>query len=64
VVVQLENHDLFWHTFTIPELDVDMKVPVQATQQVTFQAPAGTYRFLCTIPGHEMLGMEGTLTVQ
>ncbi len=64
VIVQLENHDLFWHTFTVPELGVDLKVPVQATQQVKFEAPAGTYRFLCTVPGHEMLGMEGTLVVR
>ncbi len=64
VIVELENHDLFWHTFTVPELNVDMKVPVQATQQIRFDAPAGTYRFLCTIPGHEMLGMTGTLTVR
>ena len=64
VIVELENHDLFWHTFTIPELDVDMKVPVQATQQIAFEAPAGTYRFHCTIPGHELLGMEGTLIVR
>lgn len=64
VIVELENHDLFWHTFTVPELNVDMKVPVQATQQVRFDAPAGTYKFLCTTPGHEMLGMTGMLTVK
>lgn len=25
---------------------------------------AGTYKFYCTVPGHRMAGMEGTLTVQ
>ena len=64
IVVELENHDLFWHTFTIPELNVDLKVPMQATQQVALEAPAGTYTFHCTIPGHDMLGMTGTLTVK
>lgn len=64
VRVELENHDLFWHTFTIEELGVDLKVPVGATQQVVFDAPSGTYRFVCTIPGHELLGMSGTLVVR
>lgn len=64
VVVAMENHDLFWHTFTIETLGVDLKVPIQATQQIAFEAPAGVYTFHCTIPGHELLGMTGTLTVQ
>lgn len=64
VVVEMQNHDLFWHTFTIEPLGVDLKVPIQATQQVAFEAPAGVYTFHCTIPGHELLGMTGTLTVQ
>ena len=64
VTLALENHDLFWHTFTIESLGVDLKVPMQATDQIRFDAPAGTYTFHCTIPGHEMLGMHGTLTVE
>lgn len=64
VIMQLENHDLFWHTFTIDALGVDLKVPVEAKQQVAFDAPAGTYEFHCTIPGHALLGMTGTLTLE
>ncbi|NIP28213.1 MAG: multicopper oxidase domain-containing protein [Phycisphaerae bacterium] len=34
------------------------------TGTVTFTAPdAGTYQFVCTIPGHAAAGMVGTLTV-
>ena len=26
--------------------------------------PAGTYTYLCTVPGHYAAGMKGTLTIQ
>ena len=26
--------------------------------------PAGTYTFLCTVPGHYAAGMKGTLTIK
>ncbi|HEU5102528.1 MAG TPA: plastocyanin/azurin family copper-binding protein [Roseiflexaceae bacterium] len=35
------------------------------SQSVTFSAPpAGTYVYLCTVPGHFELGMQGLLTVR
>lgn len=64
VTVSLENRDLFWHTFTIEELDVDLRVPVSAEMTVTFDAPPGEYRFFCNIPGHPEAGMEGTLLIE
>jgi plastocyanin len=63
VTVELANRDLFWHTFTIDELGVDLAVPVGGHQQVDFEADPGTYRFYCRIPGHEAR-MAGTLTVR
>jgi hypothetical protein len=45
VTVVLTNHDLFWHTFTIDELDVDLEAPLGGTREATFTAPPGTYRF-------------------
>jgi hypothetical protein len=57
------NEDLFWHTFTIDALDVDVRVPVKAHRRAVFEAPAGTYTYYCAIPGHRAIGMEGTLTV-
>jgi plastocyanin len=63
VGVVVDNADLFWHTFTIDELDVDVRVPVSARRRGVFVAPPGTYTYYCAIPGHQSIGMEGTLTV-
>lgn len=56
------NRDLFWHTFTIDALDVDLGVPTRGERRVTFRAPPGTYRFYCR--PHEFVGMKGTLVVR
>jgi plastocyanin len=63
VTVAFTNHDLFWHTFTIDGLGVDLKVPVGGHRRVTFTANAGTYVFYCGIPGHRSAGMVGKLVV-
>jgi len=53
VTVVLTNHDLFWHTFTIDELDVDLEAPLGGTREVTSPhhleatgSPAGYPRML------------------
>lgn len=63
VTVALENRDLFWHTFTVDGLGVDLAVPVNGDRQVTFTADPGSYVFYCRIPGHESR-MVGTLVVR
>ena len=63
VTVVFKNRDLFWHTFTMDALDVDLRVPVKATRRMKFDAAPGTYHFYCAIPGHDAAGMHGTLTV-
>lgn len=64
VTITMENKDLFWHTFTIEELGVDLRVPVGAELGASFEAPPGEYQFICAIPGHVEAGMVGTLTVE
>ena len=64
VTVVLTNHDLFWHTFTIDELDVDLEAPLGGTREQSFTAPAGSYRFYCRVPAHAAAGMRGTLTIR
>jgi uncharacterized cupredoxin-like copper-binding protein len=34
------------------------------TATLTLNLPAGAYDFRCNIPGHDLLGMKGTLTVK
>ena len=64
VTVALRNRDLFWHTFTIDALRVDIRAPVGRLRSATFEARPGTYSYYCRIPGHATLGMRGTLTVR
>ena len=61
--IAVKNRDLFWHTFTIEELDIDVRVPTGATRAIEIDAEPGEYRFICSIPGHESR-MNGTVTVR
>lgn len=62
--IAVSNLDLFWHTLTIKELDVNVNVPVGAERRVEFEASPGTYEVICAIPGHVQAGMKGTLEVR
>ena len=64
VTVDFTNNDLFWHTFTVPALGVDVRTPVKGHRQATFTAAPGRYVFFCAIPGHRQAGMQGTLIIQ
>jgi plastocyanin len=61
VAVFVDNKDQTLHTFTIDELDVNLQVPAASKERITFDAPAGRYRFYC-VP-HESV-MKGTLVVR
>jgi plastocyanin len=63
VTIRFANHDLFWHTFSVEGLDIELKVPVGGQRDITFDAAPGTYTYYCSIPGHRVAGMEGTLVV-
>jgi len=63
ISVAVANHDLFWHTFTIDALHINVDVPIGANRRVTFDAPPGRYEFYCRVPGHRAAGMKGVLTI-
>ena len=59
----LDSIDIL-HSFTVEELDIDwhLNKDDMLTEQFTFDRP-GEYRLICIIPGHEVLGMRGTIVV-
>ena len=63
MTVVLTNHDLFWHTFTIDELDVDLEAPWAAPGR----RPSTQHREATGStagPGPRAAGMRGTLTIR
>ena len=66
--VTFQNGGEFLHDFTVQQ---GLSKPVvileeggkSGTTTVTYDRP-GTYKFLCSQPGHDQLGMHGTITVQ
>ena len=59
--IWIENKDGTRHTFTIPELGIDVEVPGLKARRIDIDAPPGSYQIICTVPGHE--SMTGTLTI-
>jgi plastocyanin len=59
----VSNGDLFWHTFTVDRLHLDVGVPVGGDRHVRITAPPGRYDFYCRVPGHRQAGMKGVLLV-
>jgi plastocyanin len=54
------------HDFRLSGNDVNEKIPIiQAgeSKSLTVELKPGTYTYICTVGGHEQMGMKGTLTV-
>lgn len=58
----VRNADRGAHTFTIPQLGVDVVVPGNASARVVAKAAPGSYQVRCRIPRHD--GMSSVLRVQ
>lgn len=61
VTVVVANPDLFWHTFTVPDLDFDIALPVGTVREASLRLDPGEYEYLCRVPGHSR--MVGVLVV-
>ncbi len=61
VSIHVTNLDATRHTFTIDGLGVDLNVPPNSEQRISFTAGPGTYRFYCH---PHAPGMEGVLVVR
>ena len=65
VTLSLHNAGRIVHNLTIDELGVQVIVSPGMTGSVTLPAVApGTYTFYCSVSGHRLAGMFGTLTVK
>ena len=62
--ITITNKGAAEHDFSIPDLNIltDMIAPGSSVS-VKVKAPAGTYQYICTVPGHKEAGMVGTLTL-
>ncbi len=64
VTVTVPNHGAAFHTFVIEALGIKLEMAPGETKEAVINAPAGTYEYICDVPGHKAAGMVGTLTVQ
>ena len=67
VTIDFENPAALEHDVAIEQSGREIAVSETITEgktSVSADLAAGTYTFLCTIPGHAEAGMEGTLTVR
>lgn len=65
VTISLTNNGVLIHNLVIDELGINSgDYSNGQAGTVTINAPAGTYPFYCSVPGHKDIGMIGELTVQ
>lgn len=65
VNIRLVNRGALFHDFTVEGLAFRLSaVPGEQATAGLEAADPGSYRFLCTVPGHADAGMVGTLVVR
>lgn len=65
ITLQLENYDMYAHSFDIDELGLHVEMPANGRVTTQFTAPEpGSYTIYCAVPGHREAGMIATLIVE
>lgn len=64
VTIQLTNSGGTVHDLSIEELDIHAVLNPGESTEITVNAAAGEYEYICSQPGHKELGMVGTLSVK
>ncbi|MFO0702791.1 MAG: cupredoxin domain-containing protein [Candidatus Andersenbacteria bacterium] len=63
--IQVTNTGTTTHTFTSPDLSINVTVAPGKTQTaMVTPSKAGTFEVHCTMPGHQQLGMKASIVVQ
>jgi plastocyanin len=67
VTIEFDNPSAIPHNVVIEKDDEELAGTPEFTEgkkSVSTELEAGSYTFVCTVPGHEEAGMVGTLTVE
>lgn len=65
VNISMQNRGTLLHDFTVEEFNFRLRAAPGARATGGIQvAEQGSYRFVCTVPGHSGAGMVGTLVVR
>ncbi|TVR22402.1 MAG: hypothetical protein EA387_08810 [Nitriliruptor sp.] len=51
--LHLDNQDVFRHTFTVPDTELDVDLPATTAARAVVDLPPGSYDVICDIAGHE-----------
>jgi nitrite reductase (NO-forming) len=65
VTIELTNDGMLPHNFAVPSEGIQSEdYGSGASGSIVVNLPAGTYEFICSVPGHADAGMRGTLIVE
>lgn len=60
----LENKGEAPHSFELKDQGVLVNVEPHTAAEVVVNLPPGSYKFICEVPGHKQVGMNGSLVVK
>ncbi len=60
----LDNRGEAPHSFDLKEQDILVAVEPKTSAEVVVNLPPGNYKFICDVPGHKQVGMNGALVVE